>query len=62
MARQVIETFEIGCITVAIGPAISKDGGLIARTSCPTHGYLASLGFWTGSCSRSAQSSPGMGG
>jgi hypothetical protein len=30
MARQVIETFEVGDITVEIGPAISKDGGLVA--------------------------------
>ena len=30
MARQVIETFEVGGITVEIGPPISKDGGLVA--------------------------------
>ena len=30
MARQVTETFEIGGITVEIGPPISKDGGLVA--------------------------------
>ena len=30
MTRQVIETFEVGGITVEIGPAISKDGGLVA--------------------------------
>ena len=29
MARQVIEKFEIGGISVEIGPAISKDAGLV---------------------------------